>query len=60
MAMKGDLPMITKGGTGIVDRMVMVCRSVVVDKLMFSIVIRVCFAYGFRSIWNSSPSHVCL
>jgi len=52
MAMKGDSPMITKGGAGIVDRMVMVCRSVVVDKLMFSIVIRVRFVYGFRSIWN--------
>jgi len=58
MAMKGDLPMITKGGAGIVDRMVMVCRSVVVDKLMFSIVIRVCFSYRFCSIWNSSPSRV--
>ena len=41
MAMKGDLPMITKGGAGIVDRVVMVCRSVVVDKLIFPIVIRV-------------------
>jgi len=52
MAMKGDFPMITKGGVGIVDRMVVVCRSAVVDKLMFSIVIRVCFTYGFRSIRN--------
>jgi len=58
MAMKGDSPMVTKRGAGIVDRMVMVCRSVVVDKLMFSIVIRVCFAYEFRSIWISNPSRV--
>jgi len=58
MATKGDLPMDTNGGVGIVDRMVMVCRSVVEDKLMFSIIIRVCFAYGLRSICNSSPSHV--
>ena len=52
MAMKGDLPMITKGGVGIVNRMVVVCQSAVVDKLMFSIVIRVCFTYRFRLIWN--------
>jgi len=58
MAMKGDLPMDTKGGIGMFDRMVMLCRSVVVVKLMFSIVIRVCFAYGFRSIWNLRPSRV--
>jgi len=58
MAMKGDSPMVTKGGAGIVDQMVMVCRSVVVDKLMFSIVISVCFVCGFRSNWNSSPSRV--
>jgi len=58
MAMRGDSPMVTKGGVGIVDRVGMMYRLVVVDKLMFSIVIRVCFAYGFRSIWNSSPSRV--
>ena len=58
MATKGDLPMDTKGGAGIVDQMVIVCRSVVVDRLMFSLVVRVCFAYGFRSIWNLSPSRV--
>jgi len=58
MTMRGDLPMVMKGGAGIVNRMVMVCRSVVVDKLVFSTVIRFCFAYGFRSIWNSNPSRV--
>ena len=46
-----QLPMIT-GGAGIADRMVVVCRSSMVDRLMFSIVIRVRFVYGFRSIWN--------
>jgi len=58
--MKDDLPMGTKGGAGIDDQMMMVCRSVVVDKLMFSIVVRVCFQYGLRSIWNLSPSRVKL
>jgi len=58
MATKGDLPMDIKGGAGIVGRMVMVCRSVVVDKLMFFIVVRVCFTYVFRSIWKSSFSRV--
>jgi len=58
MATKGELSMDTEGGVGIVGWMVMVCRSVVVDKLMFSIVVRICFTYGFRSIWNSSSSRV--
>ena len=58
MATEDDLPMGTKGGIGIDDQMMMVCRSVVVDKLMFSIVVRVCFQYGFHSIWNSNPSRV--
>ena len=47
MATEGDLPMDTKGGTGIDDQMVMVCRSVVEDNFILSIVIRVCFVYGF-------------
>ena len=45
------LPMITRGA-GIADRIVVMCRSPVVGRLMLSIVIRVCFVYGFRSIWN--------
>jgi hypothetical protein len=44
--------MIAEGGAVIVNRMVTVCRSLTVDRLLFSIVIRVCFTYGFRSIWN--------
>ena len=58
MAMKGGSPMVTKKGAGIVDRFKVVYRTVVEDNLMLSIVIRVCFVYGFRSIWNSSPSRV--
>jgi len=56
--MKGGLPMVMEKGTEVVDRLMAVCRSVVEDDLMFFIVIRVCFVYGFRSIWNSSPSRV--
>jgi len=58
MAMKGGLPMVMEKGTEVVDQLMAVCQSVVEDDLMFSIVIRVCFVYGFRSIWNLSPSHV--
>ena len=43
MAMEGDLPTDTKRDAGIIDRMMMMCRSVVVDKLRFFIVVRVCF-----------------
>jgi len=45
---------------GVVDRLMAVYRSVVEDDLMFSIVIGVCFVYGFQSIWNSSHSRVWL
>jgi len=58
MATEGDLLKDTKEGTRIDGRMVMVCRSIVEDNLMLSIVVRVCFVYGFCLIWNSSPSRV--
>jgi len=58
MAMRGGLPMVMEKGTGVVDRLMVVYRLVMEKDLMFSIVIRVCFVYGFRSIWNSSPSRV--
>ena len=58
MAMRGGLPMVMEKGTGVDDRLMVVCRLVVEDDLIFSIVIRVCFVYRFRSIWNSSPSRV--
>ena len=58
MAMRSSSPMVTKKGAGIVNRVMVVYQSVVEDSLMFSIVIRVCFVYGFHSIWNSSSSRV--
>ena len=58
MAMRGGLPMVMEKGTGVVDRLMVGYRLVMEKDLMFSIVIRVCFVYGFRSIWNSSPSRV--
>jgi len=60
MAMKVGLPIVIEKGAGVVDRHMAVYRSVVEDDLMFSIVIRVCFVYEFRSIWNSSSSRVWL
>jgi len=52
MPMEDDLPMIVEEGVGIVGKMMMVCRSPRIDKLMFSIIIRVCFVYRFRLVWN--------
>jgi len=47
MVMEDGLPMIMEKGAGFVNRFMAMCRSVVEDNLMFSIVIRVCFVYGF-------------
>jgi len=58
--MRGGSPMVMEKGAGVVDRLMVVCRSVVEDNLILSIVVRVCFVYGFRLIWNSSPSRVWL
>ena len=52
MPMEDDMPMIVEEGVGIVGKMMVVCRSPRIDKLMFSIIIRVCFVYGFRLVWN--------
>jgi len=52
MPMENDMPMIVEEGIGIVAKMMMVCRSPRIDKFMFSIVIRVCFVYGFYLVWN--------
>ena len=52
MPMEGDLPMIAEEGAVIVGKIMMVCRSPRVDKLMFSINIRVCFVYGFYLVRN--------
>ena len=58
MAMGDGLLMIMKKSAGVIDRFMVVYRSVVGNNLMLSIVVRVCFVYGFCLIWNSSPSHV--
>ena len=60
MTVKGDLSMAVEKDTGVADWFVAVYRSVVEDSLMFSLVIRVCFVYRFRLIWNSSSSRVWL
>jgi len=58
MAMGDGLLMIMKKSAGVIDRFMVVYRSVVGNNLMLSIVVRVCFVYGFCLIWNSSPSRV--
>jgi len=58
MAMRDSSPMVMEKGVGVVDQVAVVYRSVVEDNLMLSIVIRVCFIYGFYLIWNSSSSRV--
>ena len=45
------MPMIVEEGVGIIGEM-MVCRSLGIDKLMFSIVITVCLVYEFHFVWN--------
>jgi len=52
MPMEDNMSMMIEEGVGIVRKIMMVCRSPRVDKLMFSIIIRVCFVYGFRLVWN--------
>jgi len=52
MSMEDDMPMIVEEGVGIVRKMMMVCRSPRIDKLMISIVFRDCFVYRFRLVWN--------
>jgi len=52
MPMEDDMMMIVEKGVGIVGKMMMVCRSLRIDKLMISIVIRVYFVYGFCLVWN--------
>jgi len=50
--MKGSLPMIAEGGVGLAEKRMTVHQLPRMDKLMFSIVIRVCFVCGFRLVWN--------
>ena len=60
MAMKGGLPMVIEEDARVANWLIAVYGSVVEDSLMFSLVIRVRFVYGFCSIWNLSPSRVWL
>jgi len=50
MAMRGGLPMVMEKGAGVVDRLMVVYQSIMEDDLMLSVVIGVCFVYGFRLI----------
>jgi len=46
------MPMTVEEDVGIIGKIMTVCRSPRVDKLLFSIIIRVCFIYGFCLVWN--------
>jgi len=60
MPIEDDMPMMMEEDVGIIGEMMMVCRSPRIDKLLFFIVIRVCFAYEFCLVWNYNPSHTWL
>jgi len=46
------MPMMVKKDVGIVGKTMVVCRSPRIDKLLFSIIVRVYFMYEFYLIWN--------
>ena len=52
MPMEDDMLMMVEEDIGIVGKMMMVCRSPRVDKLLFSIIFRVCFVYELCLVWN--------
>jgi len=52
MPMEDSVPMVVEEVVGVVEKMTMVCRLPRVDKFMFFIIVRVCFVYGFRLVWN--------
>jgi len=52
MPMEGDMPMMMEEGVGIIETTMMVCRSPSIDRLLFSIIIRVCFVHEFRLVSN--------
>jgi len=52
--------MVVKEDAGVVDWLVVVYRSVTVDSLIFSLVIRIRFVYEFCLVWNLSSSRVWL
>ena len=60
MTVRGGLPMVVEEDAGVVDWLVVVYRSVTVDSLIFSLVIRIRFVYEFCLVWNLSSSRVWL
>jgi len=60
MAITGDLPMALKKSVEIAGWSVVVPRSATRGTFMFPLVIRIRFVYGFRLVWNSSPSRIWL
>jgi hypothetical protein len=41
----GNMPMTTKGDMEVAKKAMLVCRLARIDKLLFSIIVRVCFMY---------------
>jgi len=60
MTVESGLPMVVEEDARVADWLVTIHRSAVEDSLTFSLFIRVRFVYGFRLIWNLSPSRVWL
>jgi len=52
MLMITDMPIMVKEDMGVIRRTMVVCRSPMIDKLLFSIIDRVYFMYEFYLIWN--------
>jgi len=50
--MEDDMPMMVREDVEIVRKIMVVCRSPRIDKLLFSIIVRVYFMYEFYLIWN--------
>jgi len=50
--MEDDLLIMVKEDVGIVREMMVVCPSPRIDKLLFSIIFRVCFVYELCLVWN--------
>ena len=52
MPMEDDMPMMVKEDVGVVRKTMVVYRSLRMDELLFSMIVRVCFTYEFCLIWN--------
>ena len=60
MTVEGGLPMVKEKDAGVAGWLITVYRLLMEDSLIFSLVIRVRFVYGFCLIWNLSSSRVWL